>query len=239
MANPTPNVTPELGVVDVQRPRDYKVKLIRAASLASGSRNVELVVWDASPEFTESRSVMYKNIDPVHAPGAIYQFGNTGARTFTINGKFISRSINEATRTLAYLQYLRTWAMPVFGEIGDDPAYGENILGAPPSILLLSAYATKHPEGSTSTLVPNSPGSKQFSAKAKQVAIGNNILDVPVVITNLDIPYPTDVDYIPTINNIPVPTIATVSITLMEAHSPNRYSTFNLQDFKAGNLQDF
>lgn len=241
---------------------DYKVKLIRAASIFSGSTssqsssiqggqlpdpndlptitveakrpsNRETVVFDATPEFSESRTVNYRSIDPVHAPGGVYMYARTNARTFSIQGKLISRSVIEATKNLAYMQYLRTWTMPVFGIVGGSPAPGEGVLGAPPAILLLTAYSTGNPgDQAVQTTVPI-PGGGTVPA------IGNNIYRVPVIITQLDIPYPSDVDYIPTVNNIPVPTIVTVSISLVEAHSPNAYENFTLQDFKTGNLLYF
>ncbi len=203
-----------------------------------------------SPEFTESRSVLYKNIDPILAPGAIYQYANTGSRTFSIQGKFISRSINEATKNLTMIQYLRTWAMPVFGAVGKGPAVGEDILGAPPAILFLTAYSLGNPLQNSQKDVPvhNVSGSNQFLSPdtsnnppyvGGSLALGNNIYEVPVVITNLEIPFPADVDYIPTVNQVPVPTVVTVSIQLVETHSPNKYASFTLQDFKAGNLVNF
>jgi hypothetical protein len=214
---------------------DYRVSLTRAASTTTGnSKDIEKVVWDITPEFSEGRSVQYKNIDPVHAPGAMYMYAQTGARTFSINGKFAARSINEATRNLAYTQYLRTWSMPVFGLVGSNPAPGEGILGAPPAILFLTAYSNKNPGAqAVQSTVPTSDKTGFVPA------IGNNIYNIPVIITNLDIQYPSDVDYIPTINQIPVPTVANVSISLVEAHSPNAYAKFSLQDFKTGNLVNF
>lgn len=245
---------------------DYKVKLTRAASISfsstggpaqSGSsfQNLtinaastggavnaatiaqpprEQVIFEATPEFTESRTVNYRNIDPVHAPGAIYMYAMTNARTFSVQAKLVSRSVNEATRNLAYIQYLRTWSMPVFGTVNQQTAApGEGILGAPPALLLLTAYSQGNPGAQAVTAtVPDTTGSPV-------PAIGNNIYQVPVIITGLDIPYPSDVDYIPTINNIPVPTVVTVSVSLVEAHSPRAYSKFSLQDFKAGNLLYF
>jgi len=245
---------------------DYKVKLTRAASITSsatgGSSSTagastnptinaastagvinargapqpprEQVVFDATPEFSESRTVQYKNIDPIHAPGGIYMYASTNARTFSIQGKLISRSVFEATKNLAYMQYLRTWAMPVFGNVNPATAApGEGILGAPPALLLLTAYSKGNP--GAQAVQTTVPGSDRMPIPA----IGNNIYQVPVIITQLDIPYPSDVDYIPTVNNIPVPTIVTISISLVEAHSPNAYQKFTLQDFKTGNLLFF
>jgi hypothetical protein len=202
---------------------DRRVSLTRAATL--NTSQMEKVIFTVTPTFTEGRAVRYKNIDPVHAPGAIYMFAQTQARTFNIQGKFISRSVDEATRTLAYLQYLRSWTMPVFGVVGNAAAPGENILGAPPAILFLCAYSNGHPgTQNVAKTISNTVDSLTTPA------IGNNIYNVPTIITNLDIPYPSDVDYIPTINNLPVPTIVEVSIALTEAHSPNAYAKFNLQD---------
>lgn len=244
---------------------DYKVKLTRAASITStvtnsnsgtgsgltsgvinsastaGAVNAamartpprEQVVFDVTPEFSESRSVNYKSIDPIHAPGGIYMYASTNARTFSIQGKLISRSVLEATKNLAYMQYLRTWTMPVFGHVGPNASPGEGILGAPPALLLLTAYSQGNPGAqAVQKTVP-------ASDKTPVPAIGNNIYQVPVIITQLDIPYPSDVDYIPTVNQIPVPTIVTISISLVEAHSPNAYQKFTLQDFKTGNLLYF
>ncbi len=239
---------------------DYKVKLVRASSIttsggyttwnqldnttavvpgeviATGYKNgrtQEAVVFEVTPEFSEGRTVDYKNLDPVHAPGAIYMYATTRARTFSISGKFISRSVNEATKNLTYMQYLRSWAMPVFGTVSANAPVGENILGAPPAILLLSAYSSGPLSTTdTQTTVPGPNGTLL-------PALGNNIYQVPVIMTNLDIPYPSDVDYIPTVNKIPVPTVVTVTINLTEAHSPNAYGAFDLQAYKTGNLDNF
>lgn len=236
---------------------DYKVKLVRASSITSnnggstiwndindatkgvtvfantGRKNQEQVVFEVTPEFSEGRTIDYKNIDPIHAPGGIYMYATTRARTFSIQGKFISRSINEATKNLTYIQYLRSWGMPVFGTLSPNAPTGENILGAPPPVLLLSAYS-RGPLSTTDTrnTVPGPNGTLL-------PALGNNIYKVPVIITQLDIPFPSDVDYIPTINQIPVPTVVTVSMSLVEAHSPNAYGTFDLQAYKTGNLDNF
>jgi hypothetical protein len=87
-------------------------------------------------------------------------------------------------------------------------------LGAPPPILRLTAYTGG--------------------------GIGH-IRNVPVLITQMSIPYPSDTDYIPTAeaNPTPMPTIMTIDIQLTEAHSPNEFERFDLQDFKTGKLSGF
>ena len=67
-----------------------------------------------------------------------------------------------------------------------------------------------------------------------------NIHKVPVVIQQLSIPYPSDVDYISTPEGEPVPTIMSLDLTLQEAHSPSEYSEdFSLYKFRKGILPNF
>lgn len=93
------------------------------------------------------------------------------------------------------------------------------LLGAPPEVLYLYAYAGDASIRSQSWV---------------------NIHRVPVVITNLSITYPDDVDYIPTsLGPEPFPVRIEVSITLAETHSPMEYENFSLMDFKMGKLEYF
>ena len=62
---------------------------------------------------------------------------------------------------------------------------------------------------------------------------------VPVVIQQLNIPYPSDVDYIPTSSGVPMPIIMTVDITLVETHSPSEYENFSLGQYRNGILRNF
>lgn len=97
-------------------------------------------------------------------------------------------------------------------------------LGAPPEVLFLTAYSSSDRR--------------------------SNIYNIPVVITNLSIPYPSDVDYIgsgeinrPPYSSVakgtPFPTLMNIDIVLSEVHSPADYSRFSLQQFKDGNMDGF
>lgn len=240
------------------------------------------VVFDVSPDVSESRNVMYKTFDPVHMPGAIYMYQGTSSRVFTLsNVKLVSRNQEEATTNIETLQRIKTWTLPYFGESGSpshnssadpraptgdisgfggnnsfgggsqgrfDSGFSENVgrsrgprgikdtrfnrtttrtgltggaLGAPPDVLLLSAYSA-----------PVSSGI------VKSGAI-QNIFKVPVVMTTLNFSYPTEVDYIPTLYNVPMPTLMTLEITLNETHSPTEYERFSLEKFHDGILEGF
>lgn len=197
----------------------YKVKLARRSSGVTKYR----VVFDVTPEITESRNVNYKAMDPVHAPGQIMVFTNTQSRTFSMSGiKLVSRTPQEAEINLRKLQQLRSWCMPRFGmnsSTADD--LGEELLGLPPPVLFLTAYSRSgtNPDSATLRL--------------------ENINNVPVVITSLTIPYPTDVDYINTPAGVPVARIMTIDVQLTETHSPTEYDNFSLSQFRAGTLRNF
>lgn len=219
---------------------NYKVKL-------RGSDGY--VHFDVTPDFIETRNVNYSTLEPIHQPGQIYVYKNTSSRNFNIsNAKFISRTREEADVNLKRLHRLRGWTMPRFGEGSstldqdqfdnrkEDSALGINlqqtgrrdeyqeffgaeILGAPPQVLQLSAYSTAR--------TPTGKGHAQ------------HIDRIPVVIQQLNIPYPADVDYIPTTSGVPMPIIMTVDITLVETHSPREYEHFSLEHFKRGLLPGF
>lgn len=224
---------------------DYRVKL------RDQNNRQNVVVFEATPDLIETRNINYKTVDPVHAPGQIYAYVNTSSRTFNLSAvKLISRTQEEAQRNLNYLQILRAWTLPAFGQ---DPltseqrenrefldnqsrrgataeelnrsradlnrdfgGFGEDLRGQPPPVLLLSAY----------------------SADSNIGTLGH-INQVPVVIQNISIPYPSDVDYIPSKTGVPMPTIFAIDMTLAETHSAREYEQFSLTAYKRGELGGF
>lgn len=229
-----------------------KVKLVSASN--PGRR----VTLRASPTVTENRNVNYNALEPLHAPGQIQVYKNTGSRSFGISDiKLISRTVKEADANLRTLWRLRGWCMPRFGnsstlnstqrtfrnarEFGQtdeelffddaerDEKIGTELLGAPPEVLYLSAYS--HNIGS------DPAGTSKAGTEIWQSA--QHINRVPVVIQQLTIPYPNDVDYINTSKGVPMPIIMNLDISLIETHSPNSYEAFSLDDFKVGRLKGF
>ena len=92
------------------------------------------------------------------------------------------------------------------------PYYGnsqKDKLGAPPDVLKFSAYGAQVIE------------------------------EHPVVLESYNTSWPNDVDYIQTTYDseaVPFPVLMTVSLTLKESWSPIEFSSFNLDDYKLGNL---
>lgn len=247
---------------------NYKVRLIPIASLTYGGdpssiRNSQ-VAFDVTPSFSETRSAEYTPVTPVHMPGAMQVYKHTNSRTFEITAHLISRNVEDALKNMANLQKLRGWLMPYFGATDTitDPqrnnrnnaSYsqtgqplpeqspeqrqaqliqrvqneGVQLRGAPPDVLYLYAYSTGTNDG-------------------RGIGPRVNVNRVPVVMTNLGITYPEDVDYIPvydpldlpTQNSEPFPRKMDVSITLIETHSPREYEKFDLMAYKLGNLVNF
>jgi hypothetical protein len=228
----------------------FKVKL--KSTLPGGS----LVTFNVTPDVIENRNVNYKTMEPIHMPGGIHVYGNTASRTYNINNiRLISRTSEEATKNLWAINVLRHWTTPYFGKstISERQKFnreastgnvrvseeqtrvngdalgldvGRELIGAPPDVLFLSAYSESSGRG--------------------------NIYKIPVVITNLSIPYPSDIDYIPTQKgsevghryrhideNVPFPTVMTIDINCIETHSPKEYSNFNIYAYRNGKLDNF
>jgi len=215
--------------------------------LVASTNPSDRVTFVVTPDLSEAQTVNYSTIEPVHMPGQIFVYKNTTSRTFSLsNIKLVSRTADEADQNLRTLWKLRGWTKPRFGinsktllpqqeaereknRLGPErPEYldaaerrqklGQELLGSPPETLLFSAYSA----GKTGT--------------AQKM---EHIRRVPTVIQSLNIPYPSDVDYIISTSGVPMPTIMTIDITLLETHSPREYEKFSLNDFKNGILPNF
>lgn len=234
---------------------NQKVKLVSAQNR---NRKVD---FRASPQVTENRNVNYNALEPLHAPGQIQVYKNTSSRSFSISDlKLVSRTAKEADLNLKILWQLRAWTMPRFGnsstlnareydnrvngnsaadlsqyDSGDfnsqaefkQYAFGTELLGAPPEVLYLSAYSYE----------VGTVGNSGNDSATWQIA--QHLNRIPVVIQQLTIPYPNDVDYINTSRGVPMPIIMNLDLSLIETHSPNAYEAFSLDNFKNGTLKGF
>lgn len=238
----------------------FNVKLISVASLRFASRDrIERVVFDVTPTFRESRSVDYATVTPVHMPGGIQVYKKSNSRTFSIGSHLISRNRDDATQNMEYLQRLRAWTLPYFGNrsgtgnafeaAADVATYTEatkqeNNTNTTPLDQILARMKTNI------NLLGAPPDVLYLYAYSRPADITNpprddksmyNINRVPVVLTGLEISYPDDVDYIPTNFHTqePMPVKMQVDLTLIETHSPMEYENFSLADFKSGKLVNF
>lgn len=92
----------------------YKVRL-DSYNQGRSSNAVQSVVFDVMPTISQSHQVEYQAFDPVHSPSSYYVYRGTKAVTFELGCKFISRTTQEATNNLGYLNILRGWTRGYFG----------------------------------------------------------------------------------------------------------------------------
>jgi len=218
----------------------------------------DIVVFDVSPDLTETRNVEYRTMSPIHMPGQIHSYGSTSSRTFSIsNVKLISRTIEEATDNMNSLWILRSWTMPYFGERSSTLSENENERRK--AFRQLPPDEQKRIRGETVDYRKRQYGS-ELLGKPPEVLLLNaysdlmdseiyddrlrtvqtNIDNVPVVIQSLAIPYTADVDYIPTQNGQPFPRVMILDIQLLETRAPREFSQkFSLSDYKRGTLRGF
>lgn len=101
------------------------------------------VLIETTPSFADSRQVDYEEFQAIHSPGGVAIYNKTRSREFKLSWTLVSRNQQEATKNLKYLQYIRRWAMPDYGEETDNRTY-LNTKGAPPPIIEFSLYGQAH-----------------------------------------------------------------------------------------------
>ena len=172
------------------------------------------VQFNVMPTISVSGSVSYQAINPVHMPGTYQVYNYTPSRTYSLGDiKLVSRNSTEASANLAILNLLESWRMPFFGDSAGSAELQE-YFGAPPEVLFLTAYSDDSHRG--------------------------NIYRIPVVLSDFSYTYPTDCDYITTLDGTPFPIIMPItSITLLESHSAFELEWFSLEQYRTGNLTHF
>lgn len=180
--------------------------------LASGPNQDNIIEFLVMPEIVENRSISYEAVAPPQFPGAFQKYKGTESVQWQVNATFIARTTDEATLNLKYINMLRGWTMPFYGDHIQFSDRFKNRLGAPPPVL-------------------------RFRGLRKSM-----IGEVPVVITSLSWNWPKDVDYLPatspdgTQSNIPFPAVLQVSIQLVESFSTDQFNQFDLEEYLKGNM---
>lgn len=70
------------------------------------------VVFEVQPSVSESGSASYFEIGDIRQAANLMVYMGSPSREFSINGRFVSRSEQEARRNLKYVRHLRSWRMP-------------------------------------------------------------------------------------------------------------------------------
>lgn len=196
-----------------------KVKLMAIFSRDIVSGNAEAsrapsVLFDVTPEITESHTASYTHLGEMMQPSEISLYMGSQGRVININAKFVSRTVDEAAANVRKIQLLKSWTKPDKSQIGTF----EELASA----------------GSQSAFPYGTP------AVLALYAYGNRLNGVTVVMETLTITYPDDVDYITTGDSATSPTsipiICNVTIGLKEVHSIEDVESFSIEAYRAGSL---
>lgn len=202
-------------------------------------RAINSVRFFISPEMSESRHVNYVDISDVRLPSSILIWMGSPSRTFSLNAKLLARSTAEADRSFKDLNMLKSWC------VTNTPT----IVGNTINRVSENDFLKKPPASPSDTEGEEEPIQFQLPetlfADTPPVLLlegyGGQFRNIPVVITDLTITYPSDIDYVQNAKGVYVPILQDVSISLKEARDISGHSgaisTFNLSKFKAGTLE--
>ena len=185
----------------LQGNNDHKVKLV---SIIDG----RTVVFDVMPEVTESRSAEYEAVSAAQMPGEFQKYKGTKSTTWQINATLVCRNSVEATQQYLYLNLLRAWVMPYFGNL---PAQERDRLGAPPPVLNFSGWRGVVGE------VPVVVTSLNWGWPKECDWIPTEFLDKNK-------------------QKVPFPTVLNVQIYLVESFSATQFNDFDLSAFRNGKM---
>lgn len=110
-------------------------------SILSILRTTSGMVWNYTPTIRESRQVNYESQQPVHTNSGYNNYRNTNNTTLSVQGEFYAGTGTEAMYLLACITFLRSVTLMDFGRQADRSSSPDfAVLGAPPPVLLFSAY---------------------------------------------------------------------------------------------------
>lgn len=187
--------------IEQQSGSAWKVKLQVLPDLGG-----ETIVFDVMPTISENISATYDSVDLIHHPGQILKYKNTNARGWGIQADLVSRTKSEASKNKRIIQILRSLVMPFYGQGTAENSLTKDRLGAPPQLVILSAYG---------------PG-----------MIG----PVTCVLESVDWTFENEMDYIATEENEPFPVYMKLSIQLKETYTPSEFTNFDLMKYKSGDV---
>lgn len=233
---------------------------VRLVSVRDENLRVEFKV---TPTFTENRSVEYTPITPIHMPGAIQVYKNTGSRTFGIGAVLVSRNVNEAGDNIRLLQTLRTWTLPYFGRTTTVSTGGrenrqnrinqrlnpstDQVQSAQLSDEQRAELARERVRQDEVELLGAPPmvlylyaySTTQNDSRGSGQFARVNINRVPVVITSLTYNFPNDVDYFPASTSLNDVDRSTESFPTRMEISVECVETHSPREYERFDLQSF
>jgi hypothetical protein len=179
---------------------DHKVKL----EASSG-----VIEFDNMPEVNENRNVEYEALQTAQLPGEFQKYRGTRSTSWTITAVLTARTRAEANKNYMYLNILRGWTMPYFGEKQINQFPGK--LGAPPPIITFSGW--RGIVGPVPTVI--TVASWSWPKDCDWLPTG--VMDDQQ-------------------QEIPFPSVMNISINLVESFSPEQFNGFDLVAFRLGDM---
>lgn len=212
-------------VGDTEKPQStsHKVKLVSKYKDSSATKIVDdeygeqfifggavEVVFDIMPEVAEQRSVEYEPLAPPQLPGEFQKYKGTKSTQWTITGTFAASTREQAAKNYLYMNTLRGWTMPFFGDKQSKTSEGK--LGAPPPVLDFSGW-----RGLVGT-VPVVITSLSWNWPKDVDWLPTGILDE---VNNEEIPFPA---------------VIQVTINIVESFSAEQFNAFDIVEFRNGRM---
>ena len=180
----------------------HKVKLV---SQLDGSA----VIFDNMPEIQETRAADYEPLQPPQLPGEFQKYKGTKSVQWTITAVLTASTTAEATLNRYYVNTLRVWTFPFFGEQQQQKF---NRLGAPPPVVNFMGW--RNLVVSVPTVITNLNWTWPKDVDWLPTSEIDSVSGMP----------------------IPFPAVITITITLVESFSPAQMNSIDLASYRAGDL---
>jgi hypothetical protein len=170
------------------------------------------VLFEIMPQVSESYTANYEALSPSQMPGEFQKYKGSSSGQYNIsNAKFTCRTREEARRNYIYLNTLRGWTKPYFGE--NQAIQFQGKLGAPPPVLEL--FGWRNLLGPISVVLTR----LQWTWPDDVDWLPTGIFDKT---SNKEVPFPS---------------VLSVSIDLVESLSAEQFNSFNLVAFRRGFIE--
>jgi len=186
--------------------QQHKVQLTGVNSQDGG------VVFDNMPEVTENRTADYEALQTSQLPGEFQKYRGTKSTTWTISATFTCRTREEAQKNYYFINRIRSWCMPFFGQKQLDGEFSTR-LGGPPPVLNFSGW-----RGLVGT-VPVVLTNAQWNWPRDCDWIPTNVFDKDG-------------------QEIPFPTVMNINLNIVESFSAEQFNGFDLTAFRFGLMLD-
>lgn len=193
-----------MGIVDPSEHRVYLKSILRGG---------KEIVFDNMPTVTETRTVDYEPISPLHMPGEFHKYRGTKSATWSVEATLTSRTPEEAKFNCRILLLLRTWTMPFWGS-KQASGGARGMLGAPPPILEFGGW--RGLVGPVDTVMTSVNWS--YPKDVEWISLGKSL----------------SVDGASWEKSTPFPTVMSVSLSLVECLDAENFDGFDIAALEQG-----